>query len=228
MPLVGYFTGARTNEIAQLDTSDIREIDGHPYFDFCADEPKATEAKRIKTNKARQVPIHPRLVELGFLAYVDSQKRARQKKLFGDGLTYLRPRNNETKHNKEGGAKSAGNFFNESPKGYLVTIGVHSRTMEKPLLFSTYARNKSPQRQTRWPTCGSIIDAITGRAPNSIASKHYDGGATIEHKLSAILHLPLPAAVMRLGSYQSDFVDRFKGALTRSIASHHKKHPRTI
>lgn len=38
LPLVAYFTGARTNEIAQLDTADIREIDGHPCFDFCPPE----------------------------------------------------------------------------------------------------------------------------------------------------------------------------------------------
>src|SRR5690606_37923610 len=41
IPLVAYFTGARTNEIAQLDTVDIREVDGHPCFDFCPDDPKA-------------------------------------------------------------------------------------------------------------------------------------------------------------------------------------------
>ncbi|MFI8744737.1 DUF6538 domain-containing protein [Pseudomonas sp. NPDC077186] len=72
LPLVGYFTGARTNEIAQLDTADIRVVDGHPCFDFCADAVDAPEAKRIKTGEARQVPIHPRLVELGFLSYVDA------------------------------------------------------------------------------------------------------------------------------------------------------------
>jgi integrase len=108
MPLVGYFTGARTNEIAQLDTGDIKEVGGHPCFDFCADDPKAPEAKRIKTDEARQVPIHPRLIELGFLEYVDSQRRANQKKLFGDGLTYLPSRNDDTDHNKESWAKSAG------------------------------------------------------------------------------------------------------------------------
>jgi len=102
MPLVGYFTGARTNEIAQLDTSDIKEVCGYPCFDFCADDPKTPEAKRIKTEEARQVPIHPRLIELGFLEYVDSQRREKQNKLFGDGLTYLPSRSGATEHNKEG------------------------------------------------------------------------------------------------------------------------------
>lgn len=102
MPLVGYFTGARTNEIAQLDTTDIKTIDGHPCFDFCADDTKAPEAKRIKTGEARQVPIHSSLIGLGFLDYVESQQRANKKKLFSEGLKYLRPRNSDTDHNKEG------------------------------------------------------------------------------------------------------------------------------
>ncbi|MFX5472266.1 hypothetical protein ABTD76_18335, partial [Acinetobacter baumannii] len=79
----------------------------------------------VKTEEARQVPIHPRLIELGFLDYVNSQLQSKQKKLFGDGLTYLPPRNDETDHNKEGWAKAASKFFNESPKGYLVEVGVH-------------------------------------------------------------------------------------------------------
>lgn len=124
LPLIGYFTGARTNEIAQLNTADIVTIEAHPCFDFCPDLPGAPEAKRIKTAEARQVPIHPRLLELGFLDYVSSQAEAKQKKLFGDRLTYLSPRNGGTAHNKEGWAKQAGKFFNESPKGYLVTVGV--------------------------------------------------------------------------------------------------------
>jgi integrase len=73
MPLIGYFTGARTNEMAQLDTADIRLIQGYQCIDFCADDPKIPEAKRIKTGEARHVPIHPRLIKLGFLDYVDSQ-----------------------------------------------------------------------------------------------------------------------------------------------------------
>lgn len=57
LPLVGYFTGARTNEIAQLDTADIREIDGYPCFDFCPDAPGAFEAKRVKQRKRGRFPF---------------------------------------------------------------------------------------------------------------------------------------------------------------------------
>ncbi|WP_442777594.1 DUF6538 domain-containing protein [Pseudomonas sp. P14-2025] len=230
MPLVGYYTGARTNEIAQLDVTDIREIEGHQCFDICADEPKVFEAKRVKKHEARQVPIHPRLIELGFLDFVESQRQARQRKLFGDGLTYLRPRDDDTEHNKEGWAKAAGKFFNESPNGYLVKIGVHASNDGKSLYSfrHTLETNLRHARRDGKPVDQSIIDAITGHAPDTIASKHYDGGATIQQKFDALLHQPLPAALAKLISYQADFVERFGDTLTRSIAAHRKKHPRNL
>ncbi|MET0776795.1 MAG: site-specific integrase [Pseudomonas mandelii] len=228
MPLVGYFTGARTNEIAQLDTSDIKEACGHPCFDFCADDPKASEAKRIKTDEARKVPIHPRLIELGFLKYVDSQRQANQKKLFGDGLSYLPPRNDETDHNKEGWAKSAGKFFNEKPKGYLVSIGVHVPHDGKSLYSfrHTLETNLRNARRDGKTVDQTVIDAITGHAQTSIAGKHYDGGPTIEHKLRALMLLPIPEAINKIQNYKVNFVERFGSTLERSIMSHRKKRTR--
>lgn len=252
LPLVAYFTGARTNEIAQLDTADIREIDGHPCFDFCPDDPKAFEAKRVKTEEARQVPIHPRLIELGFLDYVKSQREARQKKLFGDGLAYLPPRHAEVDHNKEGWAKSAGRFFNEAPKGYLVVIGVHKANDGKSLYsfrhtLETNLRHARrdgklnaeqfiidaitghvPENQISPAIDRTVTNAIAGRAAQDMGGKHYDGGATIRHKLEALMLLPIPAAIERLSSYQVDFIDRFGDILSKSIKSHRIRRSRTI
>jgi len=230
LPLVAYFTGARTNEIAQLDTGDVREIDGHPCFDFCPDDPKTAEAKRVKTGEARQVPVHPRLIELGILDYVELQRKAAQKKLFGDGLAYLPPRDEKSDHNKEGWAKSASKFFNEAPRGYLVAIGVH-RPDDGKSLYSfrhTLETNLRNARRDGKPVDQTVIDAITGHAPETIAGKHYDGGATIAHKLAALKLLPIPNAITRLTSYQVDFVDRFGDKLTKSIESHRQRHPRII
>ena len=230
LPLLGYFTGARTNEIAQLDTADVKNIDGHSCIDFCADDHDAFEAKRLKTGEARLVPIHPRLIEIGFLEYVDEQRRFKQKKLFGDGLTYLRSRESDISHNKEGWAKAAGKFFNESPNGYLVTIGVHLPNDGKSLYSfrHTLETNLRNARRDGKPVDQSVIDSITGHAPETVASKHYDGGATLEQKLAALMHLPIPAAVRCLTSYKADFVDRFGETLTKAINSHRLKRPRTI
>lgn len=230
LPLIGYFTGARTNEIAQLDTADIREIDGHPCFDFCPDDPKAFEAKRVKTLEARQVPIHPKLIEIGLLDYVKDQRQAKQKKLFGDGLTYLPPRDDETDHNKEGWAKAASKFFNEAPKGYLIEIGVHKAHDGKSLYSfrHTLETNLGHAKRDGKPIDQSIIDAITGHAPETIAAQNYDDGATIKQMLDALKLLPIPEAIKNITSYQENFVDRFRNTLFKSIKSHRNRRPREI
>ncbi|MNE53107.1 hypothetical protein D3C80_1478130 [compost metagenome] len=176
------------------------------------------------------MPIHPRLIELGFLEYVASQRRANQKKLFGDGLTYLPPRDDDTDHNKEGWAKSAGKFFNEKPKGYLVSIGVHVPHDGKSLYSfrHTLETNLRNARRDGKPVDQTIIDAITGHTPDTIASRHYDGGASIEHMLSALKLIPKSDAIDQIISYQMNFVERFGDVLTKSIASHRQKHPRTV
>lgn len=229
LPLVAYFTGARTGEITQLDTADIRAINGHPCFDFCEDDPKAFEAKRIKTGEARQVPIHPCLIELGFLDYVASQAQDRQKKLFGDGLTYMEPRH-DTDANKEGWTKRAGKFFNEAPDGYLVTTGVHQPRDGKSIYsfrhtLVTILRNAERGGQELKQT---LINAITGHREKDVQGRHYDNGPTIELKLDALLLMPVPEAIQRLKGYKPDFADRFGDTLTKSIASHRSRYPRTV
>jgi integrase len=67
MPLLGLFTGARIGELAQLNLDDIRQDkDGHWVIGV-----NDKEFKKVKTDAARrQIPIHPKLIELGFLDYL--------------------------------------------------------------------------------------------------------------------------------------------------------------
>jgi integrase len=70
-PLIALFSGARLNEIAQLYLDDIYQSGNVWLFKIEADKPD----KKIK-NKAseRAVPIHEKLIELGFLEYVNDLK----------------------------------------------------------------------------------------------------------------------------------------------------------
>lgn len=77
LPLVGLYTGARVNEVCQLNPQcDIREENGIWYFDI-TEESEAPEGvrKSVKnTTSTRRVPIHSRLLDLGFLDYVERVK----------------------------------------------------------------------------------------------------------------------------------------------------------
>lgn len=77
LPLVGLYTGARVNEVCQLNPQcDIREEGGIWYLDI-TEESEAPEGvrKSVKNNTSkRRVPIHSRLLGLGFLGYVERVK----------------------------------------------------------------------------------------------------------------------------------------------------------
>ncbi|KUO51025.1 MAG: hypothetical protein APF82_00365 [Sphingomonadales bacterium BRH_c42] len=64
VPWLCAYTGARVSEITQARKQDVAEIEGVWTLRI------TPEAGDIKTNKARLVPLHPHLIEQGFLAFV--------------------------------------------------------------------------------------------------------------------------------------------------------------
>jgi integrase len=85
VPLIGLFTGARSGEIIQLLTSDVRKEGGILYYDIRYDpesDDEDEEAKHLKTDAAyRAIPVHPFLLELGFEEFVE-YKRKKDNRLF--------------------------------------------------------------------------------------------------------------------------------------------------
>lgn len=79
MPLLGLYTGCRVNEAAQIFLTDIGEEDGIPYILIRPDE---ATGRTVKDSNKRRVPIHPNLVEMGFLDYVAQMRKANETQLF--------------------------------------------------------------------------------------------------------------------------------------------------
>ena len=120
LPLLALYVGGRINELCQLYLADIRvDKNGLAYIDFNLDAPDkmmdeealAGGDKSLKTvNAIRQVPIHPRLIELGLLKYVDALEAAGYDRLFP-----------ELKHNKIKGYRAAASkWFNENYFGKVL------------------------------------------------------------------------------------------------------------
>ena len=76
LPLLMLFSGARPNEILQLDVEDIKRTEaGTWYLDLQDDN----GSKQLKTKSSRRrVPIHPEIVKLGFLAFVEERRKAQK------------------------------------------------------------------------------------------------------------------------------------------------------
>lgn len=73
LPVLGLFTGARLNELCQLTTTDVGQHDGVETISILDEE-----LKRLKTEASRRIiPIHSKLIELGFVDYVATIKAGR-------------------------------------------------------------------------------------------------------------------------------------------------------
>jgi len=86
LPLLGLFTGARVNEICQLNPQvDIcQDSESDSWYFWITTETETDErvTKSVKTGDSRKVPIHSKLIELGFFAYLHRIKLAGAKLLF--------------------------------------------------------------------------------------------------------------------------------------------------
>ena len=81
LPLIGLFTGAREEEIAQLHIADVSEEKGVLYFHIN----DYGENKSVKNeNSIRIVPVHNELLKIGFKQYFDRLKDNGEQRLFPD------------------------------------------------------------------------------------------------------------------------------------------------
>jgi integrase len=86
LPALGLYAGCRIKEASQLHLADVRQVDGVWVLDIN----EATPDKTLKNKQSRrQVPLHPRLVEMGFLTYCDRLKAEGFRRVFPE-LTWAK------------------------------------------------------------------------------------------------------------------------------------------
>lgn len=118
VPLIAAYTCARREELAGLMCADIREEDGIPYFDI-----RDNANRGVKTLAgARRIPVHDRLIALGFLDYVARLRRRKERDLFPE----LRPKQHVKNSGTKFGAAIYHRFstalelvFEGNPKGFV-------------------------------------------------------------------------------------------------------------
>lgn len=72
MPLLMLYSGARPNEIAQLHCDDVRRTEAGTWYFSLSDD----DGKTLKTGSSRRrVPLHPELIKIGFLEFVEARRK---------------------------------------------------------------------------------------------------------------------------------------------------------
>ncbi len=110
-PLLALFTGARRAEVVQLLIRDVSQTpEGLWFIDITDDD----YSKNVKNENARRsVPLHPTLIDIGFLDYLKEVKAAKQGPELFPGIE-------ANKHGEKGNA--VGNAW----RRYLVRRGLRS------------------------------------------------------------------------------------------------------
>lgn len=172
---VGLLTGARVNEVCQLNPQcDIIETDGIWIFQFTKEsEGDSRISKSIKNKSScRLVPIHSKLIELGFLDYWKSVKAAGHKLIFP-----------EFKPSKGRAAGSAEKWFRQ----HLRDIGLRDETRGARLVGFHAFRSTLMNRASKKLRIEDI-EAITGHvdATKSAVVRGYEGEDELKELQSII------------------------------------------
>lgn len=163
LPLLALYTGARLEELGQLQKDDIQQLNKIWYIRI-SDEAEGTSLKTYSSR--RNMPIHPKLLKLGFLEYIKQQ----QDKIF----PALKPDSHKS---------LTGNFSKWWGRYARDTIGI----TDKRKVFHSF-------RHTFKDACRNsgihqeIHDTFTGHTGNNVGSA-YGTGASLKQLARQIKEL---------------------------------------
>ena len=183
LPLLCLFTGMRPNEAAQMHVDDLKCTDsGTWYFDIVAtleEDDEKTPKKSVKTLKTaasrRKIPLHPELIKIGFLQFVQQRKKT------GGGLR-LFP---DLKPDKYGNhAAYALKRFNES---YLP----NAIKMEPRQSFYSF-RHSWRDALRRIDAQPATLEALGGWSQGKLTSDAYGDASDPDYQLQFIKQISFP------------------------------------
>ena len=156
--MISAYSGSRLNETCQMDITDIEEQDGIWIFNLTND----SEDKSIKTKSGnRIVPIHPHLLDLGFLDYVEEVRNQKQVKLFPNL--------------KRGSTSSYGSSISQWFGRYLDKLGIKKKGKN----FHSF-RHTVVNRLTSKQVYEPFIKELVGHSHGTLTMDVYGGRKPLE------------------------------------------------
>jgi integrase len=186
-PMLGLYTGARVNEVAQLYIDDVRQVKGVWGVFFW----KNARSQKIKTKSSiRFVPLAQPLIDAGFLEFVEDMRKTGHPRLFP--------------HLPAGTSKSGkpngmgyGRQLSRQFAAYLKTFG-----MEKGVAFHAF-RHTLSTKLTEADVDINVIAMLTGHARTQqvpVLETHYIHVAdtkTLPDRVTALANFKPPVVFSR-------------------------------
>lgn len=177
VPLIALFTGGTRNEIVQLEADDIYQQDGYYIIDINERGDKQLKESGVdsegSSGRPRMIPVHPQLIKMGLVAFVDHQRKNNEKRLFP-----CEPRNNR------GHFGAFGNRFT----AYRQKVGVLPRYENELRDFHSFRHLLRTRLDKIHTGAEGICDDILGHTSSSRSKmgKTYSHEHRIELKHEAI------------------------------------------
>ncbi|HLO95056.1 MAG TPA: DUF6538 domain-containing protein [Burkholderiaceae bacterium] len=192
LPHVGLFTGARVNELCQLNpqTDIIQCPESLIWYFHITNETEGDKdiKKRVKNKKSRRaVPIHSRLIELGILQYAARMKELGKTLLFSPFIPYNGRASGE-----------AQKWF----RGFLEALGLRDDTLGAKLTGMHAFRSTFLSRAADLDVQNASV--ITGHSSASQPSAGGQAGDTSERKSAVVERYEGPRAL----AYKQAVIER--------------------
>lgn len=166
VPWLLAYTGARVGEIAQLRAEDVAIVDGVYVLNI------TPEAGSVKTGKYRHVPLHPHLIEMGFL---DAAK--------GSGPLFYDPK--AATRRTEKASKSLAEKVGQKLRDMVREEGIGPEQVEQP---NHAWRHRFKTKARRWKLDTEAAHHIQGHAVESEGQGY--GSWPVERLAEEIAKLP--------------------------------------
>ena len=169
-PLIALYSGMRLEEICQLHCSDIMQDGEIWYFDINKNPSEDGVVRKILKNKnaKRNVPIHPKLIELGLLTYWSKLKDSNSDRLF--------PELNKTEKSPKYG-KQVGKTFTRFIEKLDITGNISFHSLRHS--FSDFYKKRNLQND--------IFTQVFGHDIAQLAAKQYGSKFSVQQCYDEII-----------------------------------------
>jgi integrase len=175
LPWLCALHGCRVGEVSQLRKSDVRKDRNGIHYMRITPEAGSTKNE----GSERDVPLHPHLIKLGFLSFVEGHK---------DGPLFFDP----SKRRKADAKKPQSKIVNKNVAAWIKDLGVEGVGRANRVDPNHAWRHRFKTTCRAVGIQDSVIDAITGHAPRTEGQAY--GDVDLTTKFGAVKKVRVPAS----------------------------------
>lgn len=166
IPLIAMYSGLRLDEICQMYIEDVQRVDDIWCFSVNNDKDK-----KLKTlSSKRVIPIHPKLINIGFIEYVEGLKKSGVPRLWM----------NLSRRDADGYGNAFGKWFQRFNRKHI--------TEDKAKVFHSF-RHVVADTLKQAGVLEIIISELLGHANDSLTMSRYGKRYQPKVLLEALMHL---------------------------------------